>query len=75
MAVMQEQTQELKGDGESMEESIGMKAAGDSGEQMDTDAHAGERKPFAEPELTRHEPLTNITLFTSGGNVAGAAFF
>jgi len=58
-----------------MEENTRMISTGDSREQVDRDAPGDEHKPFAMPTLTRHEPLTNITLFTSGGNVAGAAFF
>jgi len=58
-----------------MEEQTGMIEMPENGAAVDQDARSGEPQPFVEPTLTRHEPLTNITLFTSGGNVAGAAFF
>ncbi len=52
-----------------------MTSADDLCKQSNKDAQGGERKPFTEPILTRHQPLTNITRFTSGLNVAGVTFF
>lgn len=52
-----------------------LELAADACKQEPINEPVGMRKPFIEPVMTRHEPLTNITLFTSGANVAGAAFF
>jgi len=70
-----ERMHDLKEDGDGMEEKTEMTAAADTHEHVNQDSQGGERKPFAEPVLTRHEPLTNVTLFTSGLNVAGVTFF
>jgi len=44
------------------------------GEEKDL-KNTTKKKPFIKPELEVYEPLVDITLFTSTGNVGGGTFF